>query len=103
MQKRDDRVGVGFRPGVPDTRNGTPNEMKGAKRMPQLPSLGPREDVCRYVFLDCGGERRWTEPLRTPSVPLQTRKPNKVKTCSPCPGVYRHTHTHVYVYIYIYI
>ena len=73
--------------------------MKKVESIPPLSTLGPRADACRYVCQECGGELRWTEPLRTPSVPLHYKEiglqstSSEMLTRSPCSGVYTHTHT----------
>ena len=41
---------------------------------------GAQAQTSRYVYLERGGELRWTEPLRPPSVPLQ------VVGCEAFPG-----------------
>ena len=48
---------------MPDSRNGTPNEMKKVESVPQLSMLGPRADASRYVYL---GVRRGAALDRAP-------------------------------------
>ena len=59
------------------------DDERRCRRMPQLPTPGPRADAGRYLCLGCGGKLRWTELPHTPSAPLRSRRRTKRNWSDP--------------------